>query len=161
MSLLQISTESPCKLKSRSDCLPKIFAICFHLTFWVLLKFCFLGLLQKWKQQVDIGVFETPIFTYYIITEAKFRLYEKWCRQCSHFFYKNETVSILLLCSFCGTGKQKQKVIRSSSENVVRIFWASNLILILVCQSADASHPWTWKLVLRLAKSIPFSTNSK
>ena len=29
------------------------------------------------------------------------------------------------------TGKQKQKVIRSSSENVVRIFLASNLILIL------------------------------
>ena len=111
-------------LKSRSDCLPKIFALRFHLTFWVLLKFRFLGLLQKWKQQVDIGVFETPIFTYYVITEAKFRLYEKWCRQCSHFFYKNETVSILLLCNFCGKNwktetKSNQKFKWKRSANIL------------------------------------------
>ena len=102
-------------LKSRSDSLPKIFALRFHLTFWVLLKFGILGLLQKWKQQVDIGVFETPIFTYYVITEAKFRLYEKWCRQCSHFFYTNETYQYCCSAIFVEKSNQKFKWKRSAN----------------------------------------------
>ena len=80
--------------------------------------------LQKWKQQVDIGVFKTPMFTHYVITEAKFRLYEKWCRQCSHFFYTNETLSILLLCNFCGKNwktetKSNQKFKWKRSANIL------------------------------------------